>query len=79
MDKWRDGHTVSSDVTLCKNWFVFMPRSKIRVVKDCQSWQNLNVFFEGTKWMDILTTPMTTSARTFVLQKNPFSTFCDNF
>ena len=47
-----------------------MPRSKIRVVKDCQSWQNLNVFFESTKWMDTLTTPMTTSARTFVVQKN---------
>ena len=27
----------------------------------------------------MLTTPMTTTARTFVLQKSPISTFCYNF
>ena len=53
----------------------YMPRPKIRVVRDCQNWPNLKGVFEGIKWMDILTTPMTTSARTFVFQKIPFEHF----
>ena len=56
-----------------------IPRSKIMVVNDCQNGQNLKVFFQGIEWMDMLTTPMTTTARTFVLQKDQISTFCDNF
>ena len=52
-----------------------MPRSKIRVENGCQNWSNLTVFFEGIKWMDMLTTPMTPTARTFVLQKIQFQQF----
>ena len=55
---------------------IIMPRSKIRVVNDRQI---LKVLIKGIKWMDMFTTPMTTTARTFILQKNPISTFCDNF
>ena len=49
-------------------------------------WLSKLAKFEGLFWghkmdgyVNYTTTPMTTSARTFVIQKNPISTFCDNF
>ena len=51
------------------NWTIYTS------VNNCKNW-SLKVFFEGIKWIDMLTTPLTTTARTLVLKKNPISTLC---